>query len=71
MREMFSAIDPGIPVKVMHVKYEKGRNWCGIAWRVTFGREFSLKRQTFRKGDTFVLDGQLRKVGDRWMIVGI
>jgi len=32
---------------------------------------FKAEGQTFKARETFDLDGNLKKVGDRWLIVGI
>jgi hypothetical protein len=38
---------------------------------VTFKNGFSIERMSFETGDTFVLDGNVKKVEERWLIEGI
>jgi hypothetical protein len=44
---------------------------CSIAWKVTFKNGFIIERMSFETGDTFMLDGNVKKVEGRWLIVGI
>ena len=44
---------------------------CSAVWRVIFKEEFTIEGKTFKAGDTFDIDGNLHKYGDKWLITGI
>ena len=70
---MFQAVDPNKEITI--VSKEEKENWCSIAWRMTFKEAFTVgegpKAMSFKAGDTFDLDGNVKKVGNRWLINGI
>ncbi len=67
---MFAAIDPQAPVEI--VKVQRQADAAEIVWRVKFARSWSVQEhgqaRTFQPGETFDLDGNLKKVGDGWLI---
>jgi hypothetical protein len=66
---LFEAVDPDAPIAAYKKKQEG--DWCEINWRMKLKKDFKAEGQTFEAGQTFDLDGNLRKVEDRWLIVGI
>ncbi len=67
--EMFQKIDPDVPIEI--VEAERLGKMCTAVWRMTFKEDFTIKGKTFKKGETFDLDGGLRKYDNRWLITGI
>jgi len=66
---MLKKSDTSVPVKIAEAKIEG--NMCSAVWRVTLKEEFTIEGKTFKAGDTFELDGNLCKYGDKWLITGI
>jgi len=66
---MFRKLDASKSVKIVETKIMD--TMCSAVWRVTFGEEFTIEGKTFKPGDTFDLDGNLHKSGDKWLITGI
>ncbi|MBN2456454.1 MAG: M48 family metalloprotease [Sedimentisphaerales bacterium] len=66
---LFKAIDKDSPVQI--VSKEMHDDICSIAWKITLKESFSIEGRTFEAGETFVLDGNLKKVDGNWLIVGI
>ena len=73
MKMLFEAIDPDRPVSI--TKKELKGDWCSIAWTVTFKRDVTSdqrgRRSPIQPGGTFELDGNLKKVDRRGLIVGL
>ena len=71
--QMFAAIDPQAPVEI--VKVERKGDTAEIVWRFKFAKPWTIQEKgqsrTFKPGETFDLDGNLRKVGNAWLINGI
>lgn len=72
LKDLLEATDIDSPITVK--KDVKG-NRCEIKWTVILDRAVTINKGgkpfTFKAGDTFAWDGNLKKVGDRWLIVGI
>jgi len=68
-RMILTAVDTDAPITI--VKEKRQGQWCEIAWRVTLKKGFTVEGKTFKQGETFDLDGNVKKVEDRWLIVGI
>ncbi|RKY10162.1 MAG: hypothetical protein DRP66_00370 [Planctomycetota bacterium] len=66
---MLRKIDPAVPIEIIEAK-ELGK-MCTAVWRITFKEDFTIEGKTFKKGETFDLDGGLRKYENRWLITGI
>jgi len=66
---MFRKLDASKSVKIIETKIKD--TMCSAVWRVTFKEEFTIEGKTFKIGETFDLDGNLHKYGDKWMITGI
>lgn len=66
---MFRKLDTSKPTKIIEASIID--NMCTAVWQVVFKEEFTIEGQTFKPGDTFDLDGGLRKYGDKWLITGI
>jgi len=70
LRMMLDAVDPDAPIQIVALKTTDDTR-CSIKWRMVLKKGFTVKGETFKPGDTFDLDGNLKKVEDRWLIVGI
>lgn len=68
-KTLFEAVDPNAPIDAYKKKQEG--DWCEINWRMKLKKGFTVEGKTFKAGETFDLDGNLKKVEDRWLIVGI
>jgi len=66
---MWRKLDSSVPTKIIEANIID--NMCSAVWRVTFKEDFNFGKTTFKAGDTFDLDGNLRKYGDKWLITGI
>lgn len=66
---LFRKIDPSVPVKIIETKIID--NMCEAVWQVTFKEDFTIEGKTFKAGETFDIDGNLHKYGDKWLITGI
>jgi len=66
---IFRKIDPSVPVKIIETKIID--NMCSAVWQVTFKEDFTIKGNTFKAGETFDIDGNLHRYGDKWLITGI
>lgn len=66
---MFQRIDPDVPIEI--IEATRLGNMCSAVWRMTFKEDFTIEGKTFKKGETFDLDGNLRKYENRWLITGI
>lgn len=66
---IFRKTDPAVPVKTIETKIID--NICEAVWQVTFKEDFTIKGKTFKAGETFGIDGNLHKYGDKWLITGI
>ncbi len=66
---MWRKLDSSMPTKI--IKADVIDNMCSAVWRVTFKEDFNFGKTTFKEGDTFDLDGNLRKYDDKWLITGI
>jgi len=62
---MFRKLDASRPVKI--IKAEIVDSMCSAVWRVEFKEDFGQ----FKARDTYDLDGNLHKYGDKWLITGI
>ena len=62
-------IDPFVPVKIIETKIIG--NMCEAVWQVTFKEDFTIEGKTFKAGETFDIDGNLHRYGDKWLITGI
>jgi len=69
LKMLFEAVDPNAPIAAYKKKQEG--DWCEVNWRMKLKKEFTVEGKTFKQGETFDLDGNLKKVEDRWLIVGI
>ncbi|KPK83437.1 MAG: hypothetical protein AMJ81_08295 [Phycisphaerae bacterium SM23_33] len=69
IKQMWEAIDPGKPVRIL--RREQGGGRVTITWQVRFKREVSIRGRTFKSGDTFELDATLKQRGGDWLIDGI
>ena len=67
---LFSIVDTEKPITIVKKQLSEQGDRCEIAWRFSIKRGFTVKGQTIEKG-TFDLDGNLKKIGDKWLIVGI
>jgi beta-lactamase regulating signal transducer with metallopeptidase domain/HEAT repeat protein len=68
-RMLLESIDTEKPITIVEKDEKDGR--CSVVWKVTFKRDVTIEGQTFRAGDTFDLDGNLKEVEGRWLIEGI
>lgn len=66
---MFRKLDASKSVKIIETKIKD--TMCSAVWRVSFKEEFTIEGKTFKVGETFDLDGNLHKYGDKWLITGI
>jgi len=66
---VFRKLDPSAPTKILEAKVID--SMCIAVWQMTFKEEFTVKGKTFKAGETFELDGNLHKYGDKWLITGI
>ncbi len=66
---MFRKLDTSKPTKIIEASIID--NMCTAVWQVAFKEEFTIEGHTFKPGDTFDIDGNLRKYGDKWLITGI
>ncbi|MHC4655351.1 MAG: HEAT repeat domain-containing protein [Planctomycetota bacterium] len=66
---LFRKIDPSVPVKILETKIID--NMCEAVWQVTFKEDFAIEGKTFKAGETFDIDGNLHRYGDKWLITGI
>jgi hypothetical protein len=64
---LFRKINP--TVRNMEIKIID--NMCEAVWQVTFKEDFTIEGKTFKAGETFDIDGNLHKYGDKWLITGI
>jgi hypothetical protein len=44
---------------------------CEAVWQITFKEDFTIEGKTFKAGETFNIDGNLRRYDDKWLITGI
>ncbi len=66
---LFRKTDPAVPVKIIETKIID--NMCEAVWQITFKEDLTIKGKTIHAGETFDIDGDLRRYGDKWLIVGI
>ncbi|MHC4111671.1 MAG: tetratricopeptide repeat protein [Planctomycetota bacterium] len=66
---LFRKTDPSVPVKILETKIID--NMCEAVWQITFKEDFTIEGKTFKAGETFDIDGNLRRYGDKWLITGI
>jgi hypothetical protein len=66
---LFRKTDPAVPVKIIEAKIID--NMCEAVWQITFKEDFTIEGKTFKAGETFNIDGNLRRYGDKWLITGI
>ncbi|MBA7603106.1 hypothetical protein ES703_10210 [subsurface metagenome] len=71
LRMMLDAVDPDARIIIVSMEMAEEGTRCSIKWRMVLKRGFTIEGQTFKAGETFDLDGNVKKVGDRWLIVGI
>ena len=69
LKTLFEAVDPNAPIDAYKKKQEG--DWCEVNWRMKLKKGFTVEGKTFKAGETFDLDGNVKKVEDRWLIVGI
>lgn len=69
LRIIFSKIDSRVPVTFDEVKQD-GR-MCQAAWQVPLREDCAIEGTEFKAGQTFPLDGNLCKYGDKWLFTGI
>ncbi len=66
---LFRKTDPAVPVKIIETKIID--NMCEAVWQITLKEDFTIEGKTFKAGETFNIDGNLHKYGDKWLITGI
>ncbi|MHC4084126.1 MAG: tetratricopeptide repeat protein [Planctomycetota bacterium] len=66
---LFRKTDPEVPAKIIKINIMD--NMCEAVWQVTFKEDFTIEGKTFKAGETFDIDGNLRRYGDKWLITGI
>jgi len=66
---LFRKTDPAVPVKIIEAKIID--NMCEAVWQITFKEDFTIEGKTIKAGETFNIDGNLRRYGDKWLITGI
>ncbi|MHC4642860.1 MAG: HEAT repeat domain-containing protein, partial [Planctomycetota bacterium] len=69
LKTLFEAVDPNAPIYAYKKKQEG--DWCEVNWRMKLKKGFTVEGKTFKAGEAFDLDGNVKKVEDRWLIVGI
>ncbi len=67
--QLFAHVDPAAPIDVKIDNQTEDA--AAFHWLMTFKEEFRAGGRTFKAGETFDLDGNLKKVGDVWLIQGI
>jgi len=67
---LFKKTDASVPVKV--TKADISDTMCEAVWEFTLKEDFDLGgKLKLKAGDTFELDGNLHRYGDKWLITGI
>jgi hypothetical protein len=70
---LFVAIDPEAPVEIINV--ERQADTAVVVWRVKLAKPWIMQEEgqsrTVSAGETFDLKGNLKKVGDAWLIDSI
>lgn len=72
LKRLWQSIDMRKPVEVLSIeKIGRTGRTVSATWQFTFKKDITIEGHTFKAGETFKLDGNLKKQGTRWLINGI